>query len=373
MGAAVAFHLAEAGADVVVLERDEPASGSSGKPIGGVRAQFSDPVNVALGHRSLAAYADFGRRPGADIGLHRVGYLFLLPTEADVALFRGSVAMQNALGVGSRMVDLDEAVALNPWVDRDAYAGAAFSGEDGWAHPAAVVGGYLDAARALGTRVLAGTPVLGVDRARERITGVRTPSGTVATGTIVCCAGAWSQALGAMAGVSLPVVPLRRQVALTGPPPAGGPRAPMPFTIDFGSTFYVHDAGDGPDAGLLLGIAEKATEPGFGRDYDDGWLPTLRTAARRCTPALADLPVTSGWAGLYEMTPDHDALVGEAAELDRFLYAAGFSGHGFLQAPAVGEVVRDLVLGRTPPLDVSPLHADRFSGARPVRAEANII
>jgi len=147
----------------------------------------------------------------------------------------------------------------------------------------------------------------------------------------------------------------------------------MPFTIDFGSTFYVHDAGDGPDAGLLLGIADPAVEPGFGRDYDDGWLPTLRTAARRCTPALADLPVTSGWAGLYEMTPDHDALVGEAAEVDRFLYATGFSGHGFLQAPAVGEVVRDLVLGRTPPLDVSPLHADRFAGARPVRAEATII
>ena len=107
MGASVAFHLAEAGADVLVIERDEPASGSSGKPVGGVRAQFSDPVNIALGHRSLAAYADFGRRPGADIGLHRVGYLFLLPTQADVALFRRSVAVQNALGVGSRMVDLD--------------------------------------------------------------------------------------------------------------------------------------------------------------------------------------------------------------------------------------------------------------------------
>jgi sarcosine oxidase subunit beta len=302
-----------------------------------------------------------------------VGYLFLLPTEADVALFRRSVAVQNALGVGSRMVDLDEAAALNPWVDRDAYAGAAFSADDGWAHPPSVVAGYLRAARALGARVLTRTEVLGLDRGGDRITGVRTTAGTVATGTVVCCAGAWSQAVGAMAGVRLPVVPLRRQIALCGPPPRRGPRAPMPFTIDFGSTFYVHDTGPGPDAGLLLGMADPATAPGFGRDYDEAWLPGLREAARRCTPGLADLPVRSGWAGLYEMTPDHDGLLGEAAEVGRFLYAAGFSGHGFLQAPAVGEVVRDLVLGVAPALEVSPLHADRFAGGRPVRAEAAIV
>lgn len=374
MGASVAFHLAEAGAAVVVVERDEPASGSSGKPLGGVRAQFSDPVNVALGARSLAAYADFGRRPGADIGLARVGYLFLLPTEADVALFRTSVAVQNRLGVPSRLVDLDEAVALNPWVDPRAYAGAAWCAEDGWARPAAVVAGYLDAARRLGARVLTRTAVQGVRRRADRVVAVETSAGAVTTGTVVCCAGAWSRAVGDMVGVHLPVTPLRRQIAFTGPPgPVSATRAPMPFTIDFGSTFYVHDAGPGPDAGLLLGIADPTTEPGFDRSYDDRWLPTLRTAARRCTPTLADLKVTGGWAGLYEMTPDHDALVGEAAEVSRFLYAAGFSGHGFLQAPAVGEVVRDLVLGAVPGTDVAPLHADRFAGVRPVRQEANII
>ncbi|MFC3688630.1 NAD(P)/FAD-dependent oxidoreductase [Aquipuribacter hungaricus] len=376
VGASVAFHLAEAGADVVVLERDEPASGSSGKPVGGVRAQFSDPLNVTLGARSLQAYAAFGDRPGADIGLQRVGYLFLLPTEDDVGLFRASVAVQNALGVPSRLVGLDEAAALNPWLDTSRYAGAAWCDQDGWAHPAAVVRGYLDAASRLGARVRTRTEVTGVRRDGDRVTGVRTTAGTVATGTVVCCAGAWSQAVGAMAGVHLPVVPLRRQIALTGPPPARGARAPLPFTIDFGSTYYCHDAADtavDPGAGLLLGIADPATRPGPDRSYDEAWLPTLRAAARRCTPGLADLPVRSGWAGLYEMTPDHDALLGRAAGVEGFLYATGFSGHGFLQAPAVGEVLRDLVLGVPPPVDVSALHADRFDGARPVRAEANII
>ncbi len=373
MGTSVAFHLAEEGADVVLLERDELGSGSSGKPIGGVRAQFSDPLNVALGARSLRAYEDFARRPGADIGLQQVGYLFLLPTAADVDLFRDSVTVQNAQGVPSRIIDLAEACALNRYVDPARYRAAAYSPEDGWAYPGAVVTGYADAARRLGATVLTGTPVRGVSVEHQQVTGVVTDRGTVATGAVVCCAGAWSQQLGDSAGVHLPVVPLRRQIGFTGPfrrPPGTGR---LPFTIDFGSTFYVHDAGTGTDADLLLGIADPAQPVGFDRDYDEAWLPMLRDAARSCVPALADVPITRGWAGLYEMTPDHNALIGESAQVSRFLYATGFSGHGFLQAPAVGEVVRDLLAGRVPFTDVTGFGADRFAQARAARREANII
>lgn len=373
MGTSIAFHLAEDGADVVLLERDTLGSGSSGKPIGGVRAQFSDPLNVALGARSLQAYQDFGARPGADIGLQQVGYLFLLPTPADVELFRASVTMQNALGVPSRIIDMAEACTLNPYVDRDRYVAAAYSPEDGWAYPGAVVAGYARAARELGAELVTGTAVRGIHVDGGRITAVATGAGNVATSTVVCCAGAWSQQVGAMAGVHLPVEPLRRQIGFTGPfrrPPG---TARMPFTIDFASTFYVHDAGTEVDADLLLGIAEKDQPVGFDRDYDAAWLPRLRDAASRCTPALADVPVTRGWAGLYEMTPDHDALIGEAAGVDRFLYATGFSGHGFLQAPAVGEVVRDLAARRAPFTDVTRLGADRFVDFPVVHREANII
>ena len=164
--------------------------------------------------------------------------------------------------------------------------GAAFSADDGWARPAAVVEGYLAAARALGARCATRTEVLGVDRAGDRVTGVRTPAGTVATGhrrllrgRLV--AGDGRHGRGRPAGrPAAPPDRLHRPAAAR----PRRPRAPLPFTIDFGSTFYVHDAGDGPDAGLLLGIADPATAPGFGRDYDDAWLPTLRAAARRCTP-----------------------------------------------------------------------------------------
>lgn len=366
IGSSVAFHLAEAGVGVLLLERDALASGSSGKPIGGVRAQFSDPLNVALGARSLTRYADFNNRPGGDIGLRRVGYLFLLPTDADVELFRQSVAMQNAQGVPSRIIDMDEALRLCPYIDPSSYAAAAYSPEDGWAYPERVVAGYVTAAQRLGAQVRTGCAVEEIVVANGTITAVVTSRGTVSTGAVICSAGAWSERIGRMVGVDLPVVPVRRQIAFS---PPLSPRPPViPFTIDFGTTLYFHNA----DEGLLMGIADPAQAVGFGRGYDETWLPLLRDSAARCCPTLAEMEIERGWAGLYEMTPDHNALIGEASSVDRFLYATGFSGHGFVQAPAVGEVVRDLYTGRAPFVDVSPFSAERFSRSAAV-SEANII
>ncbi|MEU9123126.1 FAD-binding oxidoreductase [Streptomyces sp. NPDC048506] len=368
IGASIAFHLAEAGVEkVLLLERDRPGSGSSGKPIGGVRAQFSDPVNIRLGQRSLEAWRGFARRPGADVGLESVGYLFLLGDAEEVATFERSIAVQNELGVPSRLVTPREAHGLCPYVDPGSFVAAAFSPGDGWALPAAAVAGYLRAARRHGATVLADCPVTAVDTADAAVTGVRTPLGTVRTGTVICCAGAWSAAVGAMVGVGLPVTPLRRQIAFTGPLRPAPPR--IPFTLDLDSTLYFHN--DGAD-GLLVGLSDPRQEPGFGRQFTPEWLAPFRAAARRRAPALGELPVTGGWAGLYEMTPDCNALIGEAGDVSRFLYATGFSGHGFLQAPAVGEVVRDLYLGATPPIDVAPLTADRFAG-HGARPEAHII
>ncbi|MEU7176851.1 MULTISPECIES: NAD(P)/FAD-dependent oxidoreductase [Streptomyces] len=368
IGASIAFHLAEADAgQVLLLERDEPASGSSGKPIGGVRAQFSDPLNIRLGLRSLDAWRGFARRPGADIGLDRVGYLFLLADESELATFTQGVEIQNALGVPSRIISPRAARDLCPYVDPHTIVAAAYSPADGYALPGAAVAGYLRAARRLGATVRTHCPVTAIDTADGTVQAVRTPYGTVRTHTVVCCAGAWSGAVGALAGVELPVTPLRRQIAFTGPLRPAPPR--IPFTLDFGSTLYFHN--DGAD-GLLMGLSDPAQQPGFERRFTREWLRPFRTAAARRTPELARVPVTGGWAGLYEMTPDRNALIGEAGHPDRFLYATGFSGHGFLQAPAVGELVRDLCLGREPFLDVGPLAATRFDG-RVNRPEAHII
>ncbi|MFK0124556.1 NAD(P)/FAD-dependent oxidoreductase [Streptomyces nigra] len=365
IGTGIAYHLAQAGVpDVVLVERDELASGSTSKAAGGVRAQFSDELNIRLGARSLEAFARFEQDTGYDIGLHRVGYLFLLSTPEDVTAFEAAVRLQNSLGVPSRIIDPAEARELSPLISTDGLLAAAYSPDDGHCTPESVVHGYAAAARRHGARILRHTTVTGIERHGDRITGVTTNAGRIATDTVICAAGAWSRAVGEMAGVDLPVEPLRRQIAVTAPVDALPPRLPM--TIDFTTSLYFHTEGPG----LLLGMSDPDERPGFDTSTHDRWIARLADAMRHRAPALLDLRRTGGWAGLYEVTPDHNALIGEATSVSRFLYATGFSGHGFLQGPAVGEVVRDLYLGRVPFVDVSPLSAGRFVAGAP-RPEAH--
>lgn len=362
MGTSIAFHLAEAGvANVVLVERDELGSGSTCKAAGGVRAQFSDEVNIRLGARSLEAFGRFGSRPGQEIDLHRVGYLFLLSSPDDVAAFERNVLLQNELGVPSRMLDVAEARALSPMISTDGLLAATYSPDDGHCTPESVVLGYATAARRLGAVLRTHTTVQDILVEGGEITGVVTSRGLIETSTVICTAGAWSRAVGEFVGVDLPVTPLRRQVVFTEPMPDLAPV--VPFTIDFASSFYFHREG----RGLMMGMSDPLQEPGFHLDRSDEWLPGLATAIEARAPQLLDVGLTTGWAGLYEVTPDHNALIGEASSVSRFLYATGFSGHGFLQGPAVGEVVRDLYLDRTPVIDVSTLDAARFAanGHRP--------
>ncbi|MGW5494626.1 NAD(P)/FAD-dependent oxidoreductase [Streptomyces olivaceoviridis] len=367
VGTSIAWHLARAGVrDVVLVERDELAAGSTSKAAGGVRAQFSDELNIRLGARSLEAFGRFEEEVGQDIGLHRVGYLFLLSTPGQVAAFEAGVRLQNSLGVPSRLLTPEEARRLSPLIRTDGLLAAAYSPDDGHCTPEAVVHGYATAARAHGARILRHTEVTGIELRGDTVTVVGTTLGRIETGTVICAAGAWSRAVGAMVGVELPVRPLRRQIAVTGPVPGLPPTLPM--TIDFTTSLYFHREGPG----LLLGMSDPDERPGFATDTHDRWIPRLAEAMRQRAPALLDAPRTGGWAGLYENTPDHNALIGEAPDVSRFLYATGFSGHGFLQAPAVGEVIRDLYLGRVPFLDISPLSAGRFAADAP-RPEANLV
>ena len=366
IGASTAFHLAEAGVDVCLLERDALAGGSTSRAAGGVRAQFSDPLNIAIGLRSIEAFTRFHERPGGDIDLHQVGYLFLLDREADVASFATSMELQNELGVPSRFVDLAEVEELCPLAGLDGVLAATFCPVDGHASPEAVVQGYAAGARAHGAAVLTGCTVSRIVADDAGIAGVETGDGTVETDTVVCAAGVWSPKLARTAGVELPVEPYLREVGFTGPT-AGLPDR-VPLTIDFSTGFYFHREGPG----LLFGMADPEQPPGLDAETDPDWLEHVMTVAERRLPALLDMGIAGGWKGYYEITPDHNALVGESPEVARFLYATGFSGHGFLQGPAVGEIVRDLVLRREPFVDVAPLSAERFERAVP-RPERNVI
>ncbi len=381
MGASAAFHLAEAGVDdVLLLERDALASGSTSKAAGGVRAQFSDALNVQLGARSLEAFERFAERPGGQIDLAQVGYLFLLSTPELVTGYEASVALQNSLGVGSRMLTAAEAAQLAPVVSTDDVLAAAFHARDGYCTPEAVVAGYAAGARAYGARVETGVEVRGIDVAgtdsgRRRIRAVRTSAGDVSTECVLDCAGPWAGLVAALARVDLPVIPLRRQILVTEPLPEAVRAlvpASMPMTIDAATTFYMHPEGPPARPSMLVGMSYTGEQPGFREGVSDAWLPDLTAAIERWAPALLDVGMVHAWSGLYENSPDHNAMIGESGSVSRFLYATGFSGHGFLQGPAVGEILRDLYLGREPFLDVAPLSADRFSSGV-ARPEHNIV
>jgi glycine/D-amino acid oxidase-like deaminating enzyme len=366
IGTSAAYHLAEAGVEVVLVERAELGSGSTSRAAGGVRTQFSDALNVELARRSMEAFRDFGRRPGWEIDLKQVGYLFVLSRESDVEEFDRSVAVQNACGLDSRMLTAREVRGLCPLVEGDDILAGAYSPGDGHATPEGVVQGYAFAARAHGAEVRVNCEVVDVVVRGDEIAEVVTDRGSIRTNTVICAAGAWSRSCGTMVGVELPVTPLRRQILFT--EAIDGLPAHLPMTIDFESSFYFHREGPG----LLMGMSDPHEQPGFSVETTEDWIPGLMEVVRRRAPQIADAGIRGGWAGLYEMTPDHNAIIGEATGVSRFLYATGFSGHGFLQGPAVGEILRDLVLGRETFVDISPLSAKRFDTAA-LRPEYNVV
>ncbi len=367
MGVSTAYHLAAAGVeDVVLVDRDAFGSGSTCKAAGGVRAQFSDRINIELGLRSLRTFETFGDQFDQEIDLHQVGYLFLLDSPDDVTTFEQNVSLQNDLGVPSRMISVAEAKRMSPLIETEGLLAAAYSPTDGHCTPESVVLGYASAARRLGARLFAYCAATGLETVDGRIVAVDTEGGRIETDTVICTTGPWSQEIAAWVGVDLPVTPVRRQVVITEPVPGLDPRTP--FTIDFGSSFYFHGEGKG----LLIGMSDPDETPGFKLTRSDAWLSGLGETMQRRAPSLVDTGIVSGWAGLYEMTPDHNALIGEADEVDRFLYATGFSGHGFLMGPAVGEVMRDLYLGAEPFVDIGALHARRFKEFES-RPELNIV
>jgi sarcosine oxidase subunit beta len=342
VGASTAYHLAELGiTDVVLVERDALAAGSTSRSAGGVRLQFADELNIRIALRSLTEFESFSERLGVDIALVQAGYLFLLDSAGDVERFREALGLQASLGVPSRELAPAEAAELVPPLTTDDLLAATFCPRDGYATPEAVVQGYVGAAAARGVRVRQGTVVEGIEVTSGRVAAVVTSGGRIATGAVVCAAGVWSKEVAALAGVELPVVGEARWMHYT---PRGEEfPALVPLTIDFTSGFYFHREGPG----IVFGGREATLEE-------------LAGPATRRLPIVAELPVQSSWWGWYENSPDRNAIVGEAREPSRFLYATGFSGHGFQQSPAVGEHLAELVAGREPTLDLSPFSHERF-------------
>ncbi len=379
MGASTAYHLTKQGvSNIVLVERDtQLATGSTGRNAGGVRHQFSDPANIALSKESIATMARFEEEVGAAIDFWQDGYLFVLSSDASTRAFRANVELQRAHGVDVQWLSPDDAARLAPGLVVDDVMGATYCAADGVADPNGVTMGFARAAQNAGTTILRDTEATGVRVESGRVTGVETSRGLIATRTVVNAAGPWARLIGNMAGVVVPVDPKRRHIFIAQPPGGGSwddapHRGRVPSTrvlvIDFDSTFYFHREG----GGLLFGMGDPDERPGFDTTVRWDFLPEVTEVAVRRLPALADASVTHAWAGLYEMTPDHNPLIGPMPGVEGFYLIAGFSGHGFQHSPAAGRILAAQIVGADPGLDVSSFACDRFA-RHPRVGEKNVV
>jgi glycine/D-amino acid oxidase-like deaminating enzyme len=366
-GCALAYQLAKRKVDVVLLERETLGSQSTGKCAGGVRQQFSMEANVRLQRLSVQLLQGFEQETGHPADFRQIGYLFVLTQPQQIEDFRHNMEMWHRVGVTeARWVDAAEAARMVPVLNVDDVLGCTFCPSDGIASPADVTAGYAAAARRLGARLMEGVEVTGIDLAAGRVLGVRTTAGDIATRLVFNCAGAWSASIGRMAGLEIPVLPYRRHIAVTGTFPAV-PRT-TPMTVDFHTSLYFHPEGDG----VLIGMSDRSEAPGFGTETNWEFLEKMFEQAARRAPALAGAGVKTAWAGLYETTPDHQAILGPIGEVEGFWCAAGFSGHGFMQAPAAALLLIQLLMDHRTDIDISNFAFDRFAKGALVR-EKNVI
>jgi len=368
MGCSIAYHLAERGlTDVVVLEKDFIGRGSTADAAGGIRMQFSTRANIELMQISMPYWEEFEERFGQFINFRQQGYLFLLTSEENVAVFRKNLELQRSMGVPARWVTPDEIAELNPAVNLDGILGGTFCPRDGWADTSTSTMGFAQAARRMGVKIVEETEVTGVERDGDRISAVRAGDQSIAAGTVICAAGPYTGVFGELVGAHLPVQPVRRMSWVTGPFDAIPPT--VPFTIEFERALYFHPEGNG----FLFGMTDPDEPVSWNRGVTQAWLEKTIDALVERAPAFVNATVRNGWGGLYEVTPDHNPLVGPVDGFANLLVAAGFSGHGFMQGPAIGKLMAELVIdGAFRSVDLSDFRPSRFSEGELSR-EHNVI
>ncbi len=364
MGASVAYHLTRRGlTDLVLVERNPLlGAGSTGRNAGGVRHQFSNAANIRLSIESIRLLERFADEVGQPIDFHQDGYLFLLSTDASVETFRKNVALQRRLGVEVEWLDAGAAARRAPGLNVDGVAAATFCQRDGIADPNGVTMGFAKAAQALGAAVVRDTEVTAIRIEGRRVAGIETSQGAIATRIAVNAAGPYARQVGRMAGIDVPVDPYRRHIFIAALDQAAAQRTPVVpqskiMVIDFETTFYFHREG----AGLLFGMADPHEPPAFDTTVQWEFLPRVIEVAVKRLPALAEASISHAWAGLYEMSPDGNPIIGPVPDIEGLFLINGFSGHGFQHSPAAGRILGDVIVGRDPGFDLAPFALGRFA------------
>ncbi|MEO8899373.1 MAG: FAD-binding oxidoreductase [Candidatus Dormibacter sp.] len=353
VGCSLAYHLARAGMRPVLLERGDFGAGSTARGAGGVRQQFGTEINVRVGMLSRQLLDRFSDEVGATADLREIGYLFVATQADQMAQFERNVAMQHAVGLHDvRLVSCEDIAAIVPALNVTDVLGGTYCPSDGLAGPNEVTSGYVAAARRHGAQVFEGVNVEAIERQGDSVAAVIAGGTRIATAMVVNCAGPYAAAVGEMAGVDVPVRPFRRHIFIT---EEFALQPSPPFTVDMRTSFYFHPEGNG----MLLGMSDPAEPSSFDTNVDWSFLEHLVEHATHRVPILARAAIKTGWAGLYEVSPDNQAIVGET-ELHGFWLCCGFSGHGFMQAPAVGMLLAEEITGAGSEIDISPFSPGRF-------------
>lgn len=370
VGSSIAYHLTEAGVkNVLVIEREtRQGLGSTGKSMGGVRAQFATDVNIQMSLYSIPFLSRFEEATGHPSGYKPHGYLFMATSEPHMNYLRDNYARQTALGLKDiEWLRPDDIRKVLPQLRSDDIIGGTLCRTDGFVDPNSVMTGFMARASEQGATLLRGTEVTGIDVDHGEIVGVKTTNGSVATRTVVNAAGPWAAAVARMAGADLPVEPLRRMLVPTEPFP--GLPEHLPMIIDMSTTWHFRQEG----LGLIMAWNDPEQQPGFRTDFDPAFIEKILTYAANRVPSFVNLAVNPRrcWAGMYEMSPDHHSILGPAPGVRGLFFANGFSGHGVMHSPATGRILSDLILhGKTDIIDADTLSVRRFAEGRAIEETA---
>jgi sarcosine oxidase subunit beta len=369
VGASIAFHLARMGAgQVVLLERKHLAAGSTGTSSGLVRMHYDNPLEAEIALKSMEVFRHFDEVVGGECGFVQTGFVRTVEPHNLEALPANVQMLQN-LGVNTRLISGDELRSLAPYLQTEDIPLAAYEPDSGYADPHMTTMGFANGARRHGARLFQGIEVTGIDREGGQVSGVQTPQGRIATRAVVNAAGPWGGLVAALAGVKLETEIMHHQVAVVETPP----EVPWPHltVIDRLHHTYLR-----PESGRLTLIGASHDNYAIGPTQLDTYPESLtyetqyRVLERLCAriPAMETGAVRKGHAGIYLNSPDKHALLGAAPGVEGFYCATGCSGHGFKEAPVIGQAMAELILnGRTEVVDITPLRLSRFAEGQPYR------
>lgn len=356
IGLSIAYYLAlKKAGKIVLFEKGQLGEGSTSRCVGGIRAQFSTEINIRFSLESLKTFEQFKEEFGVDPEFRKIGYLFLGTAEREIEVFKENRKLQKKFNIPVEYLKFDEIGSRWPFLRVDDVLGGTFCAWDGYAGPNEVLLGFASGAKRAGVKIHEGTEVIGISTAKGKIQSVKTKNEEISTPVVVNAGGPYAASIGEMMGVRIPVKPLRRQIFITTPFHLAD--HPIPLTIDFHRGWYFRQEGDG-----LLLSGPLDVEPSFNLNTEYEAMVEASENATYRVPVLEKARIARGWAGLYEISPDHHAILGSVPRAKGFILANGFSGHGFQHSPAVGRVITELILdGKATTLDdVSSLSIERF-------------